>query len=152
MLATILAVQQELRQRLVYMRAGDIFVAPSVYYLPPGAKTPCIGIKDGRPTRRELGGGVVELTLPVHIAMFVRLAKDASRSIIGEESQLHPGILQIEEDVLGALVNNRLNLGGVISALVTSQDESEMFIDASSGGIQRKQVTVTYTKETPCTC
>ncbi len=155
MLTIIRAVQVELRAKLPYIRDADIYIAPSVYSINSGVKFPCIGIKDGRPESMERAGGVVEWTLPIHCSVFVKLAKDAERAIIGDDATLRPGVLEIAGDICDALSGNLLGLAvdhGLQAAMVTGETASEMFVDPQSNGIQRIQVTITYTRETSATC
>jgi len=149
----LLAVQEELRGYLDYIRSRDIYIAPSVYSINTGAKMPCIGVKDGRPVLRETSCCVAEWELPVHISIFVQLAKDPERTIIGDASSTSPGVLTIAADIKDRLVDNLLGMDPVVqSALLTDEQESQMFIDHKSNGIQNKQLTITYTKEVQLSC
>ena len=149
----LIAVQAELRNRIGYIRKQDIYIAPSVYTIDVGAKMPCIGIKDGKPSSRDLAGGVVETMLPVHFSVFVRLAKEPERAIIGDVSTSRPGVLAVAEDIKQLLLGNLLGFAPEIQAArLTDESESEMYVDPQSKGIQRKQLTITYTRETAGTC
>lgn len=149
----LLAVQAELRNYLDYIRDRDIFIAPSVYSINTGAKMPCVAIKDGRPEMRELSCCAVEWKLPVHLVVFVQLAKDTDRAIIGDASTTQAGVLTIADDIKQKLVGNLLGMEPIIqAAILTDEMESEMFIDPQSNGIQRKQLTITYTKEVQGPC
>jgi len=156
MLTTLLAVRDELRQRpeLAYIRDVDIAIVPSLYHLPGDApKFPCIAVKDGKPVRRELSGGAIEWRLPVHVVVYTNLQKDQERSVVGDASTGQPGILTLARDVCAVLANNLLGLEPLIqAALVTDEGESETYIKADESGTQRKQITITYTKETEGTC
>ena len=147
------AIQARLRSELAYVRDRDIFIAPSVYSINSGAKMPCIGIKDGRPELTELACCAAEWSLPVHLVIFVKLAKEPERSIIGDTSTTRAGVLAIADDIRRLLVGNLLGLEPEVqAALLTSESESEMFVDPATNGIQRKQLTITYTKEVQLPC
>ena len=149
----LLAVQAELKNYLDYIRDRDIFIAPSVYSINTAAKMPCVGIKDGKPVLRELTCCAEEWLLPVHFSIFVQLAKEPERTIIGDASTTQPGVLAIADDIKTKLVGNLLGMDPIIqAALLTDESESEMFIDPASRGIQRKELTITYTKEVTGSC
>lgn len=156
MLTTILAVRDELRERpeLSYIRDIDIAIVPSLYHLPGDApKFPCIAVKDGKVVRREMTCGVIEWQLPVHVVVYTNLQKDQERSVVGDVSTGQPGILTVARDVCAVLANNLLGLEPMIQdALITDEGASETYIKADESGTQRKQITITYTKETDGTC
>ena len=98
MKALLTAIQTQLRTDLTTIRDSDIYIAPHENYIPNQVRPPCVGIKDGRIVRKELTGGMMEVTLDVTIAIFVHLAKDEA-SIMGDTATGKKGVLEIGEDV-----------------------------------------------------
>ena len=139
------AIKSQLRADLTYMRDRDVYVTPHANYIPNAAKPPCVGLKDGGITRTELPGGMWEVTLTVHLAVYVQLAKDEA-SIMGDTATGKKGVLDIVDDIHASLDENLLGISGMIEAFSSSEAESEMFGDENEG-LQRKIVTYQYVKE-----
>lgn len=68
-------------QTLDGLRALDVFLSADKNLIPPGARYPAVGIKDGKVKRRYLPGNVTELGLPVEIYIYEELGND-DRAII----------------------------------------------------------------------
>ncbi|MBI9092300.1 MAG: hypothetical protein JEZ12_24055 [Desulfobacterium sp.] len=132
----MLNIQALLREKLNDVRNRDVFLSPDLSIVPESVKFPCIGIKDGKVGRKELSGGVLELTLPVEIAVYERLIR---------ESETVLNTLAVCEAVHIALKGNYL--GDYVKA-VTSRDESPtQVLYKKQALILRKIVPYTYERE-----
>lgn len=156
MLATLIAVRDELQAdaRLDYVRDADIAIVPSDLHLPGlGPKFPCIAVKDGKIVRRKLAGGGVEWRMDVQVMVYTALQKDQERSVIGDASSGQPGILRLALDVCSVLDDNLLGMAPLIQeAEITAEEESGVYARDETSAIQRKKITITYTKETEGSC
>lgn len=156
MLATLIAVRDELQARpeLSYVRDADIAIVPSEQHLPgPAPKFPCIAVKDGKISRRELSGGAKEWRMEVKVMVYTALQKDQERSVIGDASAGQPGILLLARDVCAVLADNLLGMEPLIQAAdITAEEESNLYVRDESSAIQRKKIIIIYTKETQGSC
>lgn len=140
----LLAIQTQLRTDLTYIRDRDIYIAPHINYIPASVRPPCVGIKDGKPTRVEGAASTWEVTLPVIIAVYVQLAKEEA-NIIGDASTNKKGVLEIAEDVMSSLDENLLSITGMEAAICLEDNESELFGDEKES-MQRKILPFQYIK------
>jgi len=145
MKALLTAIQTQLRTDLTTIRDSDIYIAPHENYIPNQVRPPCVGIKDGRIVRKELAGGMMEVTLDVTIAIFVHLAKDEA-SIMGDTATGKKGVLEIGEDVHTSLDESLLGITGMQEAFSPSESGSELFGDEKET-LQRKLITYQYVME-----
>jgi len=148
MVGVMRAIRQALREAssLAYIRDADIFAAPHINFIPGGVKEYFIGVKDGPSRRRELTCGMTEVTADVHLCCWVRIA-DYETSVIGEESSVTRGALEVARDVAAVLKDNRLGIKGMQAALLTAEPPSDLFVSDTGTSYQRKMVTLTYTWE-----
>jgi hypothetical protein len=142
----ILAIQQQLRSSLTYIREANIYVAPHIGYIPDTVNPPCIGIKDGSISRVETMGEMLNVTLRVSLVVYVRLLKSGA-GVMGDSSINQKGVLEIAQDIHAALDENLLSIDGMQAAMVvTPEPESELFGDEVNL-LQRKIITYEYEKE-----
>ncbi|MBW1777100.1 MAG: hypothetical protein JRJ54_05830 [Deltaproteobacteria bacterium] len=145
MKSLLLAVQAQLRTDLTYIRDGDIYIAPHENYIPSHVRPPCIGVKDGRITRRELVSGMWEVRAQVILAVYTMLAKEEA-SVIGDGATGQKGILEIAEDIHASLDENRLGVSGVLSAFSPQETPSTLF-GTEPPFLQQKLITYEYETE-----
>lgn len=136
------AIRTELVASLTYIRSGDIFVTEDVSVIPRALGSPGIGIKDGPIRRMELSCSMWEVTREAHLAIYVTIIKPGA-SVTGDEAAGKKGVLDISEDIHGALNENLLNIDGYIQAFSPDENESELFGDDSNAW-QRKIITYRY--------
>ena len=117
------AMRGELRARLPQVR--DVFVSPHEAWVPHGVRFPAIGLKDGDVGRRELSGGLIELTLQVSVMVMVQLLHNAEANLLGAAGAR--GILDLAADVHAALYGNLL-LPGVQSAWCPRERASQLLL------------------------
>lgn len=139
------AIKTKLQTGLTYIRDRDINIVPHTNYIPNAIKTYGIGIKDGKITRKEQAGGMIEITLEVKLAVYVQLAKDEA-SIMGDTSTSKKGLLEVSDDIHSSLDENMLSITGMQEAFSPSETESELFGDDRET-LQRKIITYRYVKE-----
>lgn len=144
MKALLKAVQAALRAGMSEIRAGDVFITPHEAFLPKGMSMPCLGIKDGGVSRRELTGGAVGEVLEVVVIVFTSLRKDHEAVILGDSKE--KGVLDLADEVRGILDRNLLGLPGMEYAWCAQDQASEMFEDESRA-IQRKLLAFQYERE-----
>jgi len=140
------AIQTQLRTDLTYIRDSDIYIAPHENYIPSQVRPPCVGIKDGIITRRELAAGMMEYTLNVTIVIMVQLAKDEA-NIIGDTATGKKGVIEIADGVHASLDENLLGITGMQEAVSDpTESGSELFGDEKEV-LQRKRINYQYVKE-----
>lgn len=139
------AIKKELQENLTDIRDADIFIAPHINYIPASARMPCVAIKDGKIQRKELFGGAIEENLTVRLSVYTNLRKDEA-AIMGDASTNQKGILDLVDDVHSELHQNLLGVSGIISAMCTSEEESEMFGDDTAAAF-RKIITYQYDQQ-----
>jgi hypothetical protein len=139
------AIKKELQDKLTDIRDADIFIAPHINYIPASVRMPCVAIKDGKIQRKELTGGAVEETLTARLSVYTNLRKDEA-AIMGDASANQKGILDLVEDVHSELHQNLLGISGMMSAMCTTEEESEMFGD-DTAAVMRKIITYQYDQQ-----
>lgn len=144
MKALLKAVQAALKAGMSGIRKGDVFITPHEAFLPRSQNMPCLGIKDGGVSRRELTGGAVEENLEVVVIVFTSLRKEHEAVILGDSKE--KGVLDLADAVRGILDRNLLDLPGMEYAWCAQESGSEMFEDESRA-IQRKLLAFQYTRE-----
>lgn len=155
MIELLKAAEQHLQSSLTYALAhgGNIFITPDVNYISHGVGFPAIGIKDGKPVKRELTGGVIQWEWPLIFAVFSQVRKSPSAPIIGDPSTNTPGVLQMLDDVAEQMVDNCLGLDGFESAFETNRTDSRFFVGKKAKlAIQQALITITWTIETEGIC
>jgi len=145
MKALLTAIKARLQQDLSYVRASDVFITEDEHMIPEAVKFPAIGIKDGVIVRRELAGGMLEITLNVNVVIWVKLLKDEA-TIMGDAATGKKGVLEIEDDIHEALDENLLDITGMQEAFSPEPSASELFGDETEA-VQRKVVGYRYVKE-----
>jgi len=142
------AIKTTLQDGLTAIRDGDVFITPALNFLPSGVRSNlAVGIKDGPVARRDLSCAVVEKTMQVQIAAFVRLQKPEA-AIMGDESTSSPGVLDAIDDIEQLLTDNLLGVAGLISARPGPESPSELLVaDESKAVWQTKTITYTYVWE-----
>lgn len=118
-------------------------------YLPPTARTPAIGIKDGLITRREMMGGGIEYTMQVLVVVWVQLLETTDASIVGSGEL--DGVLDLAASVIDTLDNNLLSVNGMQHAFATECRASEP-MGVNTTTLQRKIIVMRYIRETEGTC
>ena len=139
------AIQTHLRTSMTYMRDKDIYITPHENYIPAGVRFPCVGIKDGDIDGTDCMGGGKESRMKVTIVPFVQLAK-AEATIMGDAATGKKGILDVSDDIMGALNKNLLGISGLESASCKKSTGSETFGDDEEA-LQRKLITAIYEKK-----
>ena len=146
---TILKKLKEELQKIEYVKAENVSIAPHEAIVPNSAQMPCILIKDGRITKKELFSNMMEETLDVKIAVYVKIQKPEA-SIMGDPSTNQKGILEIVQEINSMLDENNLNIDNIQSAICISETESEPFLrgeKTTANMIQRKILTYQYIRE-----
>lgn len=132
----ILAIQTELQTKITAVRDRDVFLSPDLSIVPESVKFPCIGIKDGKVSRKELMGEAVELTLPVEIAVYQSLIRD-DEAVLNTLTVCDAVHLALKENYLGQYVKS-----------VTRADESPIqVLYKKQALILRKILPFTYERE-----
>jgi len=126
-------------QTLGGIRARDVFVTPHPNYIPTGVKQPCIGIKDGKITRKELTAGMIEETLQVVCFPMTKVSGDG----LTDEG----GLLSLEKAIEEKLDQNLLDLPGMEYAWSPGSGESKMFYTDNKQWLNQKAITMEYTRE-----
>jgi len=139
------AIKTQLRQDLSYVRASDVFITEDENLIPEAVKFPAIGIKDGAIVRRDLAGGMWEITLNVNVVIWVKLLKDEA-TIMGDDATGKKGVLEIEDDIHESLDENLLDITGMQEAFSPESSASELFGDETEA-VQRKVIGYRYVKE-----
>ena len=145
MKALLTALKSQVQTALTYVRALDVRVVPHVDVMPVGAKSPCIGLKDGPVQCVELAGGMMRWIMKVHLVVYVRLAKDEA-SVMGDVAASRKGVLDIADDLHENLDENLLSISGMESAYCPAETESEL-VTIDGDAFQRKILTYQYEKE-----
>lgn len=135
------AVQES--EELDYVRAGDVAVVPNLNFLPPHVRPPAVAIKDGRISRTELAGGMLEVTREVYFVLYVKLLKEEAPLLGDSENK---GVLQMAEDLHELLDENELGIEGMLHAFSPAETESETVVK-DGDVLQRKIVTYRYLTE-----
>lgn len=141
----LLAIQEQLRTDLTYIRNENIYITPHLNYIPNHVRPPCVGIKDGGITRTELSSGMWEVTMRVSLVTYVQLMKEEA-SIIGDSAANEKGVLEIVADINKSLDENLLNITGMIEAFSPSEPESQLFGNEEEG-LQQKKNEFQYVKQ-----
>lgn len=137
-----------LQDKLEYVRERDIIETPSINFVPPGVKPPCVCIKDGPIKTEELAGGMMRWTMQIKLVVYVLILKKGA-SLMGDAGTGKKGVLEMAADVHAILDENLLGISGMTkAATVKNEPESEYFGDEKDG-VQRKVLTYEYEKEGP---
>lgn len=126
-------------QTLGRTRERDVFITPHPNYIPTAVRQPCIGVKDGKITRKELAGGMVEETLQVICFPMVKVSGDG----LTDED----GLLSLEKAIEEKLDQNLLSLPGMEYAWSPGSGESKMFFTDNKQWLSQKAITMEYTRE-----
>lgn len=138
-------VRSQLQDDLNYVRDNDVFVTEDEHLLPETVRFPAVGLKDGPISRRELPGGMWEVTMSVDLLVYVQLMKDGA-TVMGDAAAGKKGVLEIEDDVHVSLDENLLSITGMQSAFSPNSGPSELFGEENEA-VQRKKITYRYVKE-----
>lgn len=149
----LLAIKYELMGAVDDVDDASVCIVRHENYLPPTARSPAIGIKDGMVRRRELAGGVVELDMTVFICAWCQIIDQPpgyeSASVTGTDDL--DGVLAIAADIIARLEHNTLGIEGMQRAFAVECRASEPF-GINTTTLQRKIVVMNYVKETAGTC
>ncbi|RJX20294.1 MAG: hypothetical protein C4563_06445 [Desulfobulbus sp.] len=138
------AIKAALQTGIAEARDGDIFITPSLNFLPAGVKsTLAIGIKDGPVARRDLTCGLVEKTLQVQVGVFVRLLKPEA-AVMGDDSTSSLGVLEAIDAIETTLTDNLLSIPGMMFARPVAEAASELFVGEGGAAWQTKSITYNY--------
>lgn len=118
-------------------RDRDVFITPHENYIPSGARQPCIGVKDGRIRRKELGGGMIEEVLQISCVAIVKA--DGEDGLSGEK-----GVLQLVKSIEVTLDQNLLGLAGMESAWSPSESAAQLFVTNNKQWLVKKAITFEY--------
>ena len=140
------AIKTALQAGITQARDGDVFITPSLNFLPAGVKSPAIGIKDGAVTRKDQTCGVVEKTMQVQVAVFIQLQKPEA-AVMGDASTSSLGVLAAIDAIEAVLTGNLLAISGMIDARPVAESASELFVNDAGAGWQTKNITYNYTWE-----
>lgn len=137
----LLAIKEELQDKLVGFRKSDIYITPDLAFIPRGVKMPCIGIRDGK-VKHTYGMSLSkDYELAVRLVMLVDLTKKEAALVDPEK-----GILHINKEVISILENNRQGLEGTDECRVADDPASQFFVTKSKELLQRKELGLLYTK------
>ena len=142
MKSLLTAVQAALKAGLTDVRESDVFIAPFELYLPEAVKSPAIGIKDHGTRRRELVGGMVEVSRSIMVVPWVQVVS-AENAILGSWASGQPGILDLSEAIQTLLDENLLGLTGCMEAFGESDSATEMTFTQTAPW-QRQELVYTY--------
>lgn len=106
------------------LRPGDVYIAPTVAYLPETTKNLGIAIVPGPEARVEKLGGLFEVERVVRIAIFTTMLKPDA-AVLGDATG--PGVLTAAEAVDEALHDNFLGLPAIQSAFCAAISEPVVF-------------------------
>ncbi len=141
----LLAIQKELQTKMTGVRAGDIYITPSLVFRPHGVMLPCVGIKDGKVIHKYLAGGAMEYTMAVRLVVFVKLTNKEA-AIVGGNPTGQIGILAMNKQLIALLNNNLLGITGMEEARVTEDPESLFYLSDKQEMYQRKELGLQYQK------
>ena len=131
---------------LSYISDQDIFTTENEYLIPETVKSHFISVKDGRESRRELSGGMIERTRYVKVSIYVQLAKPGA-ALMGDSASGKKGILEMADDVDTVLDENPLDISGIQSAFCRDIAESEAIGDDTGDVFIKKTMLYEYIKE-----
>ena len=135
----LLAAARAALQTLSEVRERDVFITSHPNFIPTGVRQPCIGIKDGKITRKELAGSMLEETLLLDCIGMVKVSGDG---LTGDS-----GILQLITAIETKLDQNTLGLPGMEFAWSPSETPSKMFFSDNKQCLVQKTITFQYTRE-----
>ena len=137
----LLAVKQELQEKITGFRKSDIYITPDLAFIPKGVKMPCVGIKDGK-TKHTYGmSHSKDFEMAVRLVMLVDLTKKEAALVDTKK-----GILQINKKIIAALENNLLGIENMNECRVVEDPASQFFITKTKELLQRKELGLLYTK------
>jgi len=120
-------------------RRSDCYITPHVNYMPTGTRQSCLGIKDGGVIREEQASGVLELTMRVELAAFVRMTADGGEAVTG--------LYQFMDDASDLLMHNDLGLADIDKVEIGPDRPTEMFQAENKQWIVKLVRTMIYTLE-----
>ncbi|KJR98788.1 MAG: hypothetical protein VR65_20010 [Desulfobulbaceae bacterium BRH_c16a] len=120
-------------------RRSDCYITPHVNYMPTGTRQPCLGIKDGGVTREEQPGEMVELTMRIELAAFVRMTTDGGEAVVG--------LYRFMDDASDLLMHNHLGLTDIDQVQIGPDRPTEMFQAENKQWIVKLVRTMSYTLE-----
>lgn len=141
----LLGIEKELQERITSIRRADVYITPSLVFIPQGVGMPCLGIKDGKVTHRYLAGGAKEYTMIVRLVLFMKpTAKEAA--IVGSDKSGKKGILNLQREVVGILENNLLKIDELEEAIIIDDPEVQFYPTDKRDYYLRKELGLQYTK------
>lgn len=121
-------------------RKSDCYITPHVNYMPTGTRQPCIGIKDGGTSRRELTCGGIEVEARVDLACMVLMSGDGETPMCGDA-----GVFALADDATALLLTGWLDLSGCQGVEMGPDKPTELY-QAENGQFLIKLVrTMVYT-------
>lgn len=145
MKSLLTAIKSQLQTDITYVRDREVYITEDEDLIPGEVKFPAIGLKDGPVTRKELAGGMWEVTLFVDVIVYVGLEK-AEAAVMGDAASSQKGVLDIEDDILSSLDDNLLDISGMQEAFA-GDSESSQTIGDEKDALQKKKTTFKYVKE-----
>ena len=142
----IAAIRDTLRESsdLPYLRGSDVWISPTVNYMPEQVRTIGAGICPGTEARVEKVGGLFDVTRTVRVALFVSMMKPEA-VVIGDA--VNPGTTDITAAVDGVLHDNFLGLSVIESAFCRTISEPVLFGNKAQAGRLLVRVIMDYQYE-----
>ena len=122
-------------------RRSDCYITPHVNYMPTGTSQPCIGIKDAGVARSEEAGEMLELTMKVELAGFVKMTADGGKAV--------SEVYKLLDAASALLMNNHLGLTDIDRVQLGPDRPTELFRADNNQWIVKLVRTIVYTVERP---
>lgn len=116
---------------LPYLRGSDVWVSPTVNYMPETVRMVGAGVVPGPELRIEKVGNLFGVTRTVNVALFVSMMKPEA-VVIGDA--VNPGTTDITAAVDGVLHDNFLGLPAIESAFCRTIGEPVVFGSKAQAG------------------
>ena len=124
-------------------RLSDVYITPSVNWMPTGTRPPCVGIVPGPVTRRELSCSAMELTLQVQLALFADMAQDGETPLLHEDN----GLYLLADDASSRAMEGALDIDGCQGLTIGDDARPELFQATTGQYLVRLVRTLVYTIE-----
>ena len=124
-------------------RLSDVYITPSVNWMPTGTRPPCVGIVPGPVARRELSCSALELTLQVQLALFADMATDGEAPLLHEDNGLYP----LADDASSRAAEGALDIDGCQALTIGADAKPDLFQAPTGQMLVRLVRTLIYTVE-----
>ena len=124
-------------------RLSDVYITPSINWLPTGTRPPCVGIVPGPVARRELSCSAMELTLQVQLALFADMATDGEAPLLHEDN----GLYLLADDASTRAAEGALDIDGCQGMTIGADARPELFQATTGQMLVRLVRTLIYTVE-----